>query len=236
MSRRATIELSEHDDWIDVTVPIRREMTRLPGSPAVGVLCDERTIDARGGVCRVTTLTLGAHTGTHANAPIHFGVSRAGVDALPIGAFIGPARVIALAHAKKVHVPELESLSLSAGERVLLKTRNSEKQWSSSPFNPDFVHMTPEAARWFAARRIALLGFDYLSLGETREGHEAHRVLLEAGVCILEGLDSTKIRPGSYDLVALPLRLEGADGAPARAVLRSRQGHGHGQARQATTS
>jgi arylformamidase len=223
MSTPAEAHAPDHDDWIDVTVPIRRGMVRWPDNPEVGVLCDERVVDKGGGICRVTSLTLGAHTGTHVDAPNHFGVSPHGVDTLPVATFIGPARVVAVAHRKHVHRDELASLKLSPGERVLLKTRNSERAWGAGPFNPDFVYVTPEAARWFVERKVRMVGVDYLSVGGMEDGHVTHRILLEGGVSILEGLDLSKVAPGHYDLIALPLRIEGADGAPARAVLRPRK-------------
>jgi hypothetical protein len=118
----------------------------------------------------------------------------------------------------------LAGLDPRPGERLLFRTRNSPRCWEVAPrFVEDFVHLSTEGARWLAERKPALVGIDYLSVGGFHQGAEAHQALLGAGVWIIEGLDLTAVEPGDYDLVCLPLRLEGADGAPARALLRRRE-------------
>lgn len=99
--------------------------------------------------------------------------------------------------------------------RILFKTSNSEL-WSRSEFSQDFVRLTGSGARFLIARGVRLVGIDYLSIGDA----EAHRELLGARVIALEGLDLREVDPGNYELICLPLRLEGSDGAPARAILR----------------
>jgi arylformamidase len=84
----------------------------------------------------------------------------------------------------------------------------------------DYVYVTEDAARHLAARRVSLVGVDYLSLGGPSDGARAHRLLLQAGVCILEGLDLRRVVPGTFELVALPILIPGSDGAPARVLLR----------------
>ena len=203
--------------WVDVTVPIRPGMVHWPGNPAVRLDVKEEE-HHEGGVCRVSELTLGVHTGTHFDAPNHFGVPGGGVEALRSDALIGVARVVAVA-GRTIDRADVETLNLQTGERVLFKTSNSDRCWATDDFVPDYVYVTEDAARHLAARRVSLVGVDYLSLGGPADGAHAHRVLLEAGVCILEGLDLRRVVPGTFDLVALPILVPGADGAPARVLL-----------------
>jgi arylformamidase len=206
------------DEWIDVTVPIRRGMVHWPGNPDVRIETTEEPHE--GGVCRVTKLSLGVHTGTHFDAPNHFGLP-GGVETLPAAAMIGVARVIRVPGAA-VEPADLERHDVRAGERLLLKTRNSDRRWDTSDFMPDYVFVTEPAARYLVARQVRTVGVDYLSIGGPNDGAATHITLLEAGVCILEGLDLRRVEPGSFDLVALPLRIPNSDGAPARVLLRPR--------------
>lgn len=205
--------------WIDVTVPIRHGMVHWPDNPGVALETFEEMHE--GGICRVTSLSLGAHTGTHVDAPNHFDVPGGGVDALPIDGLVGEARVVAV-RGKTVDRPALEPLQLSSGERILFKTSNSERCWSADEFVPDYVYVTLAAAELLVERGVRTVGVDYLSLGGPTDGAATHRLLLEAGVCILEGLDLRRVEPGSYDLVALPMLIPDCDGAPTRVLLRSR--------------
>jgi arylformamidase len=204
-------------EWIDVTVPIRAGMVHWPGNP--GVQLDVTEEHGEGGICRVSKLSLGVHTGTHVDAPVHFDVPGGGVEALPASALIGVARVVAV-QGRAVDRADVEALNPQAGERVLFKTSNSARCWATDDFVPDYVYVSEGAAHHLAERRVSLVGVDYLSLGGPSDGARAHRVLLRAGVCILEGLDLRSIAPGTYQLVALPILIPDADGAPARVLLR----------------
>jgi arylformamidase len=205
-------------EWIDVTVPIRPGMVHWPGNPGVQREVKEELGDD-GGVCRVSRLTLGVHTGTHFDAPNHFDVPGGGVEALPVAALIGVARVMPVL-GRTIDRADVEALDPQAGERVLFKTSNSARCWDTSDFVPDYVYVTERAAQHLADRRVALVGVDYLSIGGPSDGPRAHRVLLHAGVCILEGLDLRGVGPGTFEMIALPLLIPGSDGAPARVLLR----------------
>lgn len=210
----------ELGEWIDISVPIRDGMVHWPGDPAVRVQ-RIHAID-RGDEANLTQLSMSAHTGTHMDAPLHYLPGADSMDALPFTAIIGPARVIAVAAPGAVSRPMLESADLQAGERLLLKTRNSDRLWSGREFDVQFTALNIEAARWLAALPIQLLGIDYLSVGPYHsEGAAVHRALLGAGIWIIEGLNLMGVEPGRYELICLPLRLSGADGAPARALLRA---------------
>jgi arylformamidase len=205
--------------WIDVTVPIRPGMVHWPGNP--GVVREVTEEVGEGGVCRVSKLTLGVHTGTHFDAPNHFDVPGGGVESLPPAALIGVTRVVAVS-GRSIDRVDVEAMEPRAGERLLFKTSNSARCWGTDDFVPDYVYVTERAAQLLADRRVSLIGVDYLSIGGPTDGAQAHRALLRAGVCILEGLDLRRVVPGTFDMVALPILIAGSDGAPARVLLRSR--------------
>ena len=208
-------------DWIDVSVPLQSGMLHWPGDPPAVI---SRALDMdHGAACNVTQLAMGAHTGTHMDAPLHFIPTGAAIDAVPLAAIIGPARVLAISDPAAITVAELHAHQIARGERILFKTRNSARAWINAPFSEEFVYITHDAAQYLAGIGIQTVGVDYLSVGGFhQDGPETHRALLAAGIWIIEGLDLTAIAPGTYDLICLPLRLLGADGAPARAVLRPR--------------
>jgi len=144
---------------------------------------------------------------------------------MPLDTTIGRARVIEIRDRESIKPDELYGHRIRRGERVLFRTRNSEHGWTNERFIEDFVFVSLEAARFLADRGVRLVGVDYLSVGGyKRDGPEVHRALLAAGVWITEGLDLSNVRQGKYDLICLPLRLAGGDGAPARAILRPARG------------
>ncbi|MDP2274322.1 MAG: cyclase family protein [Archangium sp.] len=208
--------------WIDISVPVRTGMAAWPGNPPVVL---ERTLDlARGDDANVSSLSLGVHSGTHMDAPVHFAPNAAGIDAMPLDVTIGPARVVVIEDPSVVTEAELLRCQLQRGERVLLKTRNSARLWKTDTFIEDFVFLSLAAAQLLARTGVRCVGIDALSVAgyEHDHAHSTHRALLDAGVWIIEGLDLSGVEAGRYDLVCLPLRLEGADGAPARAAVRRR--------------
>ncbi|MGH9023398.1 MAG: cyclase family protein, partial [Acidimicrobiia bacterium] len=178
---------------------------------------------ARGDAANVSELRLGSHTGTHVDPPRHFLDDGAGVDELSLEALIGPALVVDLTYAGGPLGPDdLDALDVPPGtERLLLKTSNSALWAEPRPTFPDrYVALSPEGAAWVVGRGLRLLGTDFLSIERKgAPGHPTHVALLCAGVVVVEGLDLSKVSPGPYTFVCLPLRVAGGDGAPARAVL-----------------
>lgn len=206
--------------FIDVSVPIRAGMPHWPDNPPVAV---DRIFDlAHGHPATVSRISLGVHTGTHMDAPSHFLAGAPGIDRMPLDATIGRARVIQIRDPQRVRVKELEKHRVRRGERILLRTCNSPRVWKTAHFVEDFVHLTPEAAEWFADRGVRALGVDYLSVGGflDRSGEAVHHALLNAGIWIIEGLDLTRVPPGPCELICLPLKVLDGDGAPARAIIR----------------
>jgi arylformamidase len=206
-------------EWIDVSIPLRNGMVHWPGdAPYVR----ERSLSiAAGDVCNLSLFSASVHTGTHMDAPLHFLADGASIDLMPISAGIGRARVIGIRDPELIRVEELEPYRIQPGERILFRTENSRTAWQTDDFQETFVHIPFETAQYLAERRIQTVGIDYLSVGGfNTDSPETHRALLGAGIWIIEGLDLEKVEPGDYELVCLPLKLVGSDGAPARAVLR----------------
>ena len=207
----------------DVTVPISNELPTWPSDPAVEIT-DFRSLSAGDGA-NVSMLHLGAHTGTHVDAPAHFIEGAAKVESLPLEALIGEAHVIAVPE-DTLFIDEefVRKQYLPGTERVIFKTRNSAFWSEATPqFHTDFTYLDLPAAEWLVEQGIKLVGIDYLSIEKyASEKHETHLALLSRGVVILEGLNLTGIVPGKYELICLPLRLRSnkGDGAPARVVLR----------------
>ena len=205
--------------WLDVSVPLRSGMVHWPGDPPVRVQRVKQI--GRGSSSNLSLLSMGSHTGTHMDAPGHFLRSGRTIDQLPLPSVIGPARVIAIRHPRWIGVEELRPHRIQRAERILFKTRNSSRCWKGDSFVKEFVHISEEAARFLAVRGIRCVGVDYLSVGGYKQdGALVHRILLGAGVWIIEGLNLSKVQPGRYELICLPLRIWHGDGAPARAILR----------------
>ncbi len=208
--------------WIDISVILKTGMVHWPGDPQVQV---ERIADMqRGDKVNLSALSLGSHAGTHMDAPLHFLPAGKSLDEMPFDATIGQARLIEIFDQESVKPEELEMHTICRGERILLKTRNSERCWETDSFVRDFVGISVEAAHFLAERGVMTVGIDYLSVGGyQKNGEEVHRVLLEAGVWIIEGLDLSEVKAGIYELICLPLKILNSDGAPARAALGKRK-------------
>ena len=205
--------------WIDVSVTLRTGMVTWPGDPPVSI--SHAMSMERGDPSTVSLLEMGAHTGTHMDAPAHFVRGGTGIGDMPLDASIGPARVIPIRDRESITPDELEGYSIQPGERVLFKTHNSDHVWDTDTFVEDFVYISEAAARYLAERQVRLIGVDYLSVGGFHaDGVKIHRTLLNAGIWIIEGLNLKQVPPGPVDLICLPLKIPGGDGAPARALLR----------------
>jgi len=206
--------------WIDISVPLKSGMVNWPSDPPARISHVKEM--EKGDPCTVSLIEMGAHTGTHMDAPAHFVRGGRGISTMPLDASIGPARVITIRDRESIKPEELARHHIRRGERILFRTRNSEQCWDTDTFVEDFVHISAAAAHYLVERRVRLVGIDYLSVGGFRkDGMETHQALLKAGIWVLEGLNLKKVRQGRYQLVCLPLKIDGGDGAPARAVLRA---------------
>jgi arylformamidase len=208
------------DEIIDISVPLKKEMPVWPGSSAPRLIRIKSLED--GDACTASRLECDVHSGTHIDAPMHFMEKGNGAEALPLNGLIGPAYVADLGETPFVNAASLDRLGLPRGiERLLLRTQNSQL-WASGvrEFTPDYVALTPDAAQWVVDQGTRLIGIDYLSVQRFQDGPLTHQIMLNAEVIIVEGLNLTGVSAGMYELICLPICLVGAEGAPARAVLR----------------
>ena len=206
----------------DVSVPIRAGGVVYPGNPEIGIEAVKSV--ARGDTSTVSAVRFGSHTGTHVDAASHFFADGATVDQLALDVLMGPALLLRFEdEVRAISADDLAAHDIGQHTRVLFSTRNSRGLLQQREFVPDYTYLAPDGAAWLVERGVKLVGVDYYSVEQFRSGHHrSHRTLLTAGVVIVEGLDLSEPPPGEYELVCLPLRLEGVDGAPARAVLVSR--------------
>jgi len=201
-------------DWIDVSVPVSEEMAVFAYEQKPQF--ERRASMDRGDMGNNSTIHMGIHTGTHLDAPRHGIIDGKTIDKMPLSDAIGPARVIEINDMEAVRAEALKQYQFKRGERVLFKTQNSARCWKTDAFVADFVYIATDAAQILADAEVRLVGIDYLSVGGPPE---THKILLCAGVWLLEGLDLSAVIPGNYNLVCLPLRLIGVEGSPVRAVL-----------------
>jgi arylformamidase len=203
---------------LDVSVPLSGALATYPGNPPFHLEAIKRIAD--GASSNVSKLTLGTHTGTHVDAPKHFIDAAGGVDAMPLDLLIGRARVIDMPRRGAITAEDLQQAGLREDLRILLKTSNSAL-WNSPEFHDDYTYVTEPAARYLVEQGVKVVGIDYLSVEQFKKpGAPAHKALLSNGVVIIEGLNLADAEPGMYEMYCLPLLIAGADGAPARVVLK----------------
>jgi arylformamidase len=203
----------------DITLTITPQSIVWPGDAPVSI---KRTSSiASGDNSNVSEVTMSCHTGTHVDAPDHFLNNGITVEDLSLDLLVGRAYVL--------HLPDVDLITASIlmdaeipprTRRLLFKTRNSEL-WTNgkTEFHTDFVGLSVDAAELLVDRNVRLVGIDYLSIAPYKMGTPVHKILLDAGVVVIEGLDLSKVSQGRYTLHCLPLKLGGVDGAPARCIL-----------------
>ena len=210
----------------DVSVPLSAKTPTYPGDP--GIEIRQWAALANGDSANVSMLHLGAHTGTHVDAPAHFIEGAGRVEFLALEDLMGPAQVVEVPDSIVTIDASFVSAHCQAGyERILFKTRNSGFWASEEPvFQTDFTYVDLSAAQQLVSQGTRLVGIDYLSIERFKsKTHETHVALLSKAIVILEGLDLREVTAGIYELICLPLKIAGGtgDGAPARAVLRTLQ-------------
>ncbi|MBU6121366.1 cyclase family protein [Hymenobacter siberiensis] len=200
--------------WLDATTPIHDGMVHWPDNAPVHV---KKTLSiATGAAANVTEVSMSAHTGTHVDAPLHFTAHAGDSTTLDLARLMGPARVVAITNPKSISLAEVQHLEIEPGARLLFRTRMSDSEWNAMPFQPDFVALDGDAAAFLRDAGVVCVGVDYLSVGKA----DAHHALLDAGICVIEGLALQHIAPGDYEMLCLPLKIVDSDGAPARVLLR----------------
>jgi len=209
-------------DWIDVTRTLTNGMIHWPGDSPFHC---QRVADITGpGTVNVSEISTCVHAGTHIDAPFHFIPDGADVSEVPLAKLCGPAVVVDLPEARDVVVEDLEGAGIEPGFRVLLRTVN-QALWDEPEFDEDFFGITGDAAMWLVDREVPVVGVDYLSVDGYHDAEKpAHYALLGNGVVIIEGLDLSQVAPGRYEMVALPLKIAGSEGSPARVIIRPLEG------------
>jgi arylformamidase len=205
----------------DISLTISPGLPVWPGDPAIQL--QQVSFMDKGDVCNVSYLAMGVHAGTHVDAPHHFLNDKRTVENLDLDVMTGQAFLIEFGiEVNAISFEILDGASIPVGvERLLIKTRNSEI-WArgENKFIERFVAIVQDGAEWLVQRGIKLVGVDYLSVAPFGEGVPTHRILLEAGIIALEGLNLSSVSHGYYELYCLPLKLKGSDGAPARVILK----------------
>jgi arylformamidase len=203
----------------DISLPISDSLVVWPKDPPIRITQPRHF--SKGDHAVVSHLDLGAHSGTHIDAPAHSIPGGADLDSISLDRLIGPALVVFAPNVDLITPQVLDTLAIPpATRRVLFRTRNSAL-WSDghTTFDERFVAISEAGAHWLIERGAWLVGIDYLSVAPYSDTGPTHRAFLSAGIVPLEGLDLSKVQPGLYELICLPLRVAGAEGAPVRAIL-----------------
>jgi arylformamidase len=203
----------------DISLTISNNLPTWPGDTPIDLVRNKDMHD--GELYTLSQFTSTVHVGSHLDAPMHFVRDGHGVDQIDLNKLIGLCYVVDLPNVDSIDAQSLEQANIPAHvTRLLCRTRNSQ-YWlrGDKVFHTDFVAIDPSGAEWIVQRGMQLVGVDYLSVGAYDNGIPTHEILLSHGVVPVEGLDLSRIEPGEYQLICLPLKLKDCDGAPVRAVL-----------------
>ena len=206
----------------DISLTIAEDLPVWPGDPKIKLKKISKIED--GEEANVTHISACVHIGTHVDAPDHFMDSGQTVENLPLDLLVGAAFVVELHVDGQVSAVDLQSASIPEGtNRLLIKTTNSQL-WAEGvkEFKSDFIALEADAAAYLVNQGVEVVGVDYLSVAPFADPGPTHRILLEEGVLIIEGLNLSGIEPGEYTLMCLPLKISGSDGAPARVLLQGK--------------
>jgi arylformamidase len=211
------------DGWIDATATLDSLRTPVYEGDAPMSFTFLKSMRS-GDALTLSMLRLGAHSGTHVDAPMHFIRDGASVDQVALAPLMGPARVIAIDDSvQAISAAVLNRSTWKGARRVLFRTRSTLRGWmESATFHRDFTYIAPDAAQLMADNGVQLVGVDYISAEQFgASAPRTHQILLGKGIPIVEGLDLKNVPAGEYDLIVLPIKVAGHEGAPARAVVRA---------------
>lgn len=205
--------------YYDITFNINTHLPVWPGSKGFQKQWELTIPDA---VNNSSSFQQDTHYGTHIDAPLHFVQNGKSVEELDLEKMIGSAIVAEIRGTKDITKAHLEAIDIPLGvKKLLLKTDNQELWAAGKGFDEHFCSIDQGAAEWLAEREFDLIGIDYLSIQRYHHGPETHQILLQSEVVILECLDLSGVSPGQYELICLPMKLAGLEGAPARAILKT---------------
>jgi arylformamidase len=202
----------------DATLPIQEGMVTFPGDPPFQIKPFFQR--HKGDPFDLALMSIGTHLGTHVDPPAHYLDGGSTVDEIPLEILVGPGVVLDMRGKSLIDRQALEEAPLEDHVRVLFKTDNGPRLLQSS-FHEDFVHLTEDGARYLVEKNVCLVGNDYLSIERYQNpGAPVHHILLEAGALVVEAVNLMEVPPGAYEIFCLPIKIKGADGAPARILLR----------------
>ena len=204
----------------DISLPLSSTLPVWPGTKDFNLEPIQRL--SNGDHCNESAYSSNIHTGTHIDMPWHFLNDGSKTESLELVRLIGPALVVWLPGVRKITPEALESTSIPKGTKRLIFRTDNSVLWGQGEveFKEDFIALTAESATWLVEAGIDVVGIDYLSIQLFGDSNKTHEILLQANILILEGLNLYEVLPGTYELICLPLAICGAEGAPARAVLR----------------
>ena len=208
----------ERDELYDITLPMSNSQAGWPGDTPFDFCLTWKMRE--GSSVNVGGVTMSTHTGTHTDAPFHFQEAGATVDQISLNPYLGPAVVLDVSNRNVIRVDDLRTVDLSRAPRLLLRTN----AWTDHTRFPDRIPvLARDVPAYLTAHGVCLLGLDVPSVDELDSKElPIHHALASGGIHILESLDLTGVPEGEYELIALPLKIVGGDGAPVRAVLRRR--------------
>ncbi len=203
----------------DISLTIKEDLPTWPGDPKIKL---EKTSQInKGEMVNLTHISTSAHVGTHVDAPNHFLRNGETVENVPLDLLVGASEVIEFPTNRDITADDLrEAGIIGKYKRLLFKTRNSQ-YWAEGlvEFQEEYIALDSSASAYLVECGIEVVGVDYLSVAPYNDPEPTHRILLEAGILIIEGLNLSGIEPGPYQLLCLPLKIGGSDGAPARVLL-----------------
>lgn len=205
---------------IDITIPLTPRTPVWEGDQ--GITIKQDIFKGEASDFNITRIEMGVHAGTHIDSPFHLFNHGSTVDEIPLEVLLGKATVLEISSDREVINSEalLASGFIPGVERLILKTSNTE-YWIRDPygFHGEYIGIDTEGAEFLVSQGVKLIGVDYFSASPKSDLVRPHEILLEAGVVILENAYLADVLPGDYQLICLPLKLQGTDGAPVRAIL-----------------
>lgn len=204
--------------WMDVSEPISKNTIVWPGDPQA-IITQVASYDL-GDNYQLSEAFLNLHTGTHVDAPLHFIKEGKDVTQIRLEAMMGETKVLDASAQKVIATDWLMTKNLRKGDRLLFKTMKDTDNRQEKLLQKDFIALDVDAAYYLSELGIVLTGIDGLSIAIAQELNETHQVLLKKDIVIVEVLNLTGIPEGNYEMICLPIKMEGAEAAPARVLLR----------------
>ena len=202
---------------IDISLPLSNTTVVYPGNVSLNIETHAHMPES---TTHLSKITMGTHTGTHIDAPMHAVEGGNTLDTIPLETFVGKCRVVDATHRGPGESVKKEDLGeVLQGDRILIKTSNSMRGFDK--FYEDYVYLDGDAADWLATTGVGVVGIDYLSIKQkSSKDQRPHTSLLQKNIPIIEGINLNHVGPGYYEMICLPLNFIGVEGGPARIILR----------------